>query len=379
MAFFFYKKLSKGRQFTLSIAAVILVSFFCFLLSEYIGYKVVSLILLVTVSLIAMFFDLLPVITSAVISALIWNFFFIPPRFTFTIHSSEDVPMFFMYFIIVMINAALTYKIRKMEKEAVNQVEKEKTLKLYDTLLNSLSHELRTPISTIIGATDNLQTKNNKLSESTKQELLSEISKASLRLNSQVENLLNMSRLESGAVKPKYDWCDITELVHSSVNLIQDSLKGRQVKIKIADNLPLFKIDMGLIQQALCNILNNATQYTPENTSIEITADATFEINGHFNKENYLIQRDNKMQQLRLTIRDNGKGFPENEIEKVFDKFYRLKLADTGGTGLGLSIAKGFVAAHYGSIQLVNHPDGGAKFTINIPAETSYINNLKNE
>jgi len=278
-----------------------------------------------------------------------------------------------------MINAALTYKIRKIQKEVNKKEEKEKTLKLYNTLLNSLSHELRTPISTIIVAADNLQAANNKLSEQSKTELLSEISKAALRLNKQVENLLNMSRLESGIVKPKIDWCDINELVHSSVNLMQESIQKQQLKIEILDKLPLFKIDMGLMQQVLCNLLNNALQYTPEKANIIIKATYTMEITGHFSEDYNQIHRDDKIQHLVITIQDNGKGFPEDEIDRVFDKFYRLKSSNTGGTGLGLSIAKGFVEAHNGTILLENVKEGGAKFTIEIPAEASYINSLKNE
>lgn len=379
MAFFLNRKISKINQYFISFAVVILVAGICYFFSDLIGYKVVALILLVTVSLIAMFFDIVPVLLSAIISAFVWNFFFIPPKFSIVIHSTEDVPMFFMYFIIVMINAALTYKIRRMEKEANEREEKEKTLRLYNTLLNSLSHELRTPISTIIGATDNLQTDNNKLSELNKAELLAEISKASLRLNRQVENLLNMSRLESGIVKPKIDWCDINELVYSSVNLMHEYIQDRQIKIEIFDKLPFFKIDMGLMQQVLCNLLSNALQYTPKNAIITIKAGYNMEIKGHFNEEDNLLHRDDKILRLQITVEDNGKGFPEDEMDKVFDKFYRLRSTNISGTGLGLSIVKGFVEAHNGTISLENKEEGGAKFTIEIPAAASYINSLKNE
>jgi two-component system, OmpR family, sensor histidine kinase KdpD len=379
MAFFFYNKISKVNQYFISIALVLLVAGICYFCSDFIAYKIVALILLVTVSLIAMSFDIMPVILSAIISALVWNFFFIPPKFTFAIHSSEDIPMFVMYFIIVMINAALTYKIRKIQKEVNEKEEKEKTLKLYNTLLNSLSHELRTPIATIIGATDNLQAVNNKLSEQSKTELLSEISKAALRLNRQVENLLNMSRLESGIIKPKKDWCDINELIHSSVNLMQENIQKHQLSIEIEDKLPLFKIDMGLMQQVICNLLNNAIQYTPEKAFIILKASYNMEINGHFSADYQHVYRDDKIQRLVITFQDNGKGFPEDEIDKVFDKFYRLKSSNTGGTGLGLSIVKGFVEAHNGTIMLENADEGGAKYTIEIPAEASYINSLKNE
>jgi two-component system sensor histidine kinase KdpD len=321
---------------------------------------VVAFILLVTVSLIAMFFDILPVLLAAVLSALVWNFFFIPPKFTFAIHNTEDVLLFFMYFIIASVNAVLTFKIRQIEKQANKKEEKENTLKLYNTLLNSLSHELRTPISTIIGATDNLQTDDNKLSTQQKNELLSEISIASLRLNGQVENLLNMSRLESGFIQPKKDWCDVNELIYDVVNRLKENLGTKIIQVSIKENLPLFKLDVGLMEQVLHNLIYNATLYIAENGEIKITADS---------------KNDN----LILVIEDNGTGFPADEIDKVFEKFYRLKNAKPGGTGLGLSIVKGFVEAHNGTIQLENKASGGAKFTITIPTEISFLNNLKND
>ncbi|MFL5764917.1 MAG: ATP-binding protein [Bacteroidia bacterium] len=354
-------KTGKAKQYIISFAVIIATAVICSLLSAFIEYRVVALLLLVVVSLIAMFFDILPVLLSAFLSALVWNFFFIPPKFTFTIGSTEDALMFIMYFFIAMVNAVLTHKIRTMEKEASRRQEKENTLRLYNTLLNSLSHELRTPISTIIGAADNLQENSVKLSEKHKAELVSEISKASLRLNRQVENLLNMSRLESGVIKPKKDWSDVNELVYDAVHNLQENSKvAQQISINIDPEIPLFKIDKVMIGQIVNNLLYNAILYTPENSIIEITAACHIDV-------------------LQIIVEDNGKGFPPEEIEKVFEKFYRLTHSKVGGTGLGLSIVRGFAEAHDGSVRLENKKEGGAKFTIEIPAETSYIKNLKNE
>ena len=261
---------------------------------------------------------------------------------------------------IAMLHAVFTFKIRQIQKEARKKEEKANTLKLYNTLLNSLSHELRTPIATIIGASDNLLMNPGNLTEKNKFNLLSEISVASLRLNQQVENLLSMSRLESGSIQAKKDWCDVIELVYAAIKSLDENFKEHRINVQIKDNLPLVKLDAGLMEQVLYNIIYNAILYTPVNSEIKIKAD-------YF---------DNTSQ---ITIEDNGEGFPVEEIDKAFDKFYRLKGSKTGGTGLGLSIAKGFIEAHNGTITLENRPDGGAKFTINIPTETSYLNDLKNE
>jgi two-component system sensor histidine kinase KdpD len=276
-----------------------------------------------------------------------------------------------MYFVIALVNAVLTFKIRQVEKIARQEEEKAKTVKLYNLLLNSLSHELRTPIATIIGASDNLLTDKNKISEENKRHLIEEISKASFRLNQQVENLLNMSRLESGFIQPKKDWCDVNELIYSAINQLDEVLKTHTVKIEIKDGLPLFKLDFWLMQQALYNIINNAAIYTPEHSVITIKANVHKEISKRISVLDSLVEM------LIITIEDNGPGFKENEIHKVFDKFYRVASSKTGGTGLGLSIAKGFVEAHKGKVKLENIKNGGARFIIEIPTQTSYTDSLK--
>lgn len=178
-------------------------SLLCFALNSYLTFEVVAFILLVSLSFIAMFFDIRPVLTAALLSALIWDYFFLIPRFNLRVGNMEDQILLSMYFVIAMINAALTFKIKQLEKIAQKKEEKAQTIKLYNTMLNSLSHEFRTPLAAIIGATDNLLTKPLKISEPNKEKLLTEISIAALRLNQQVDNLLNMSRLESGVIEAK--------------------------------------------------------------------------------------------------------------------------------------------------------------------------------
>jgi two-component system sensor histidine kinase KdpD len=348
-------KVSKWNQFLAGIIAVSTMAFICYLFSGLLGYKVVALILLLTVSILAISFDILPVLSAALLSALIWNFFFIPPRFTFHVGATEDAILFSMYFVIALVNAVLTDKIRKAQKEARRKEEKANTIKLYNTLLNSLSHELRTPIATIVGAADTLQTNNANLSPENKGELLAEISKASFRLNQQVENLLNMSRLESGFLQAKKDWCDINEIVYIVVKRIEESKYTQKINVNINPELPLFKLDKMMLEQILYNLVNNACLYTSWNSTINISAQYYGNV-------------------LEMVIEDNGQGFPEKEMNKVFDKFYRLDETRTGGTGLGLSIVKGFTEALGGTVNLVNSKPKGARFTIRIPAETTQVN-----
>ncbi len=353
-------RISKPRQYLYSLLLLFITAFACYVASSYLDYRVVAFILLLVVSVSAVLFDILPVLITAILSAMTWNFFFIPPHLTFRVEKTEDAILFLMYFLIALVNAVLTYKIRQIQKESLAKEEKANAIKLYNTLLNSLSHELRTPIATIVGATDNLQNLNGKLSDSNRYELISEISKASFRLNQQVENLLNMSRLESGFIQPKKDWCDITELLYETVKRLEENTGNKKINIQVDPAIPLFKLDKVMMEQVVYNLLYNAALYTPGIAAISISARCHTDV-------------------LEIVVEDNGPGFPAEEINNVFDKFYRLKNTSTGGTGLGLSIVKGFTDAHNGTVTLENIDTGGARFIVNIPAETSYLNNLKNE
>lgn len=352
-------KYSLKFQYAVSIFTVLGIAFLCFITSAFLGHTTVALILLVMVSLLAIVFDIWPVLIAAVLSALILNFFFIPPRFTFHIHATADVLMFLMYLLVAMVNAVLTNKIKIQEKKAREKEDREKTIKLYTTLLNSLSHELKTPIATILGASETLKDTNTTLSPDLQSSLLDEIEKAGNRLNRQVENLLNMSRLESGMLTIKKDWCDMSELIYMVIQKL-DPESQKRISYSPGVNLPLFKLDVGLMEQVIYNIVYNAIQYTPQGSPIDVRV--------QHEDENCLIY-----------IADHGNGFPEQERPFIFDKFYRLPQSKTGGTGLGLSIAKGFVEAHGGTISVENQKEGGAQFTITIPTETSFLNYIKHE
>jgi two-component system sensor histidine kinase KdpD len=235
--------------------------------------------------------------------------------------------------------------LRNMAKQAFVLNESDK---LYKTLFNSISHELRIPVATIMGASDSLITSEH--SPEISRELSTEIFKASKRLNRLIENLLNMSRLESGRITPRLDWCDIHDLINKVTESLQEELKPFNLHVVIPEDMPFVKIDFGLMEQVLYNLLYNATQYAYSSTNLRVKA---FYDNGI----------------MTLQVMDRGPGFPSGEISLIFNKFYRVEGSKAGGTGLGLSIAKGFTEAHKGTITVENRQNGGAKFTIKIPSE----------
>jgi two-component system sensor histidine kinase KdpD len=225
--------------------------------------------------------------------------------------------------------------------------------KLYKTLFNSISHELRIPVATIMGASDALLS--DDYQPETRTALYKEIGIASIRLNRLIENLLNMSRLDSGRISPHFDWCDLHDLVNKVTQTLAAELKPFNLHVVLSDEMPLVKLDFGLMEQVIHNLLLNATQHAPEGSSIRLK-----------------FFYDNGM--LMIQVMDRGPGFSANDLNSVFNKFYRGESAISGGTGLGLSIVKGFVEAHNGTIVAENRNNGGARFTIKIPTEISNIN-----
>ena len=239
-------------------------------------------------------------------------------------------------------------RLRDREQDAKLVAESER---LSRTLLNSISHEMRTPVAAIASAASNLAEGLASPPELQKA-MLGEIQEAARRLNRLIGNLLDMTRLETGHVKPKLDWCDVADLVQVTLKHLSRELARHSVKTAVAPGLPLARLDFVLMQQALTNLLLNAVAHTPPGTRIEVGA-AVVE------------------QCLVLTVADTGPGLPAESLARVFDKFFRAPRAPAGGIGLGLSIVKGFVEAQGGRVKAENRPGGGAVFRLSVPLDNT--------
>ncbi len=208
------------------------------------------------------------------------------------------------------------------------------TERLRSALLSSLSHDLRTPLVSILGAASSLINYGDDLGDGDRRELAGTIQDEAERLNRFVQNLLDMTKLGSGALKPNADWADLRDIVRAAVDRSGKLLKGRQVKVDIDAGLPLLCLDSVLMEQVFFNLLDNACKYAPPDSLVTIWA--------RTGKELALIE-----------VCDQGAGIPEADRERVFDMFYRVEAADTqaAGTGLGLAICRGIVEAHGGTIK----------------------------
>jgi two-component system sensor histidine kinase KdpD len=221
--------------------------------------------------------------------------------------------------------------------------------RLRNTLLSSVSHDLRTPLAAITGAASSLLDEPERLDRVARRELLEAIHEEADRLNRLVHNLLDMTRLQSGALTVHREWHSVEEIVGAALGRIGSRLRKRPVTTRLPSDLPLVPIDGVLIEQVLINLLDNAIKYTPAGTPIEIGAGVD---DG----------------QLRLEVADRGPGLAPGEEIRVFDKFHRGQPAGReGGVGLGLAICRGIVEAHGGQITAENRPAGGALFRIVLP------------
>jgi two-component system sensor histidine kinase KdpD len=240
-----------------------------------------------------------------------------------------------------------------IEREILDEASEQSAMlreseRLYTALLNSISHELRTPIATIKGASSSMLDPATGANEGARAALAKDIQNSADRLNRLVENLLDMSRLESGRLQLKRDWCDLSDLIGVAVQRVSYCASSHTIDLQLAPDLPLVQLDFVLMEQVIVNLLDNACNYTPSGTAITIAV----RVQG---------------QQVEITVSDNGPGIPQDLIERVFEKFYRLPGTATGGTGLGLSISRGLVEAHGGTLRAQNLPEGGAKFTLRLP------------
>jgi two-component system sensor histidine kinase KdpD len=245
-------------------------------------------------------------------------------------------------------------RVQLAEKARQAQVLRE-TERLQSALLNSISHDLRTPLASITGSLSSLKDDSAFLDDAAQADLVETALGEAERLNYLVNNLLDMSRLESGAVRLKLEPCDVEDLVGVVLEQMGNRLRHHPVTINLAPDLPLVPLDFVLVAQVLINLLDNAAKYSPDETEIEL----------------YAAKKDTVVE---IGIADRGIGIPAASLAQVFNKFYRIETGDRSvGTGLGLTIAKAVVDAHGGEIMLSNRADGGTL------AQIRFRLNTKNE
>ena len=347
------------KEYTTAVVGVGALTVACWLLTPLTGYGAISLIFLLGVLLAGMILSRGPVLLVAALSALSWNFLFIPPLFTFHIEKLEDALTFATYFIVAITVGSLTAQLKAREHLAAQVQLAQESERLRKTLLDCVSHELKTPLAAIAAASQELSRMTANIQDSQMlKELADEIRDGSHRLNRVVDNLLDMNRLESGVIRPKREWCDVRELLECAVEIERESLSGRDVRLDVPEKIPLALLDHTLIEQAVAKLLANAGSHTPPNLAVEIDAEYSDE-------------------HLLISVSDRGAGIQPDTTERVFEKFYRGDGRKAGGLGLGLSIARGFIEAHGGNLTAENRDGGGARFVIRLPVRVTDLRGIE--
>ncbi|HEX3033349.1 MAG TPA: ATP-binding protein, partial [Bacillota bacterium] len=223
--------------------------------------------------------------------------------------------------------------------------------RLRTALFNSLSHDLRTPLSSILGAVTGLLEGEKVYSPSVRRDLLLTIYQGAVRMNRFVRNLLDMARLESGMITLKKEWCDIQDIIGVALGETGEAINSRPQRITVQPDLPLVKADFVLIKQVLINLLDNALKYSEPGSEIG-------------------VEVGQRGKQIEVMVADQGQIIPEEDLGLIFDKFYRLKSPlQVSGTGLGLAICRGLIEAHGGKIWAENNSSGGVTFTFTLPLD----------
>ena len=338
------------RQYWAALAMVLIVTAIGYPLQRWVNYQTLALIFLLAEVLLALMVGRGATLVAAVLSAAMWDYIFVPPKYSFHIDDLYDGTMVITYCVVALVAGELTARLRTYQETELRTKLLSESEKLGRTLLNSVSHEFRTPISAIVGAAGNLRAQ-GELSPA-QERFIGEIESAGARLNRIVQSLLSAARIQGGQLQPRLDWCEVRDVINASLRESAELLKGHPVETKIAAGPQLARMDFFLMQQALSNLIANAAIHTPPQTLIEISA-----------------RTEGK--ELLVQVADRGAGLPTLELEHVFDVFHRLPNSKPGGVGLGLAIVKGFVEAQGGRVSAANGANGGALFNIRMPAADS--------
>ena len=295
---------------------------------------------------------------SSLLSVFLFNFFFTEPFFSLNAYDPQYPLIFTIMLVVSIITSATTVRIRHAAEEKIRQAniqEKSRQIieneKLRGTILRSISHDLRTPLTSITGSVSMLLDKADVLSPDDRQTLLHDVYNESVWLNRFVENLLSLTRIDDNLMKLKIQPELIEEIVGETLVIIRRRLGNRSLKVSTPPDPILVWMDSALIEQVLINLLDNAIAHTKEDGEISIFVTCS-------------------QDQATFSVWNNGPGIPADVLERIFERYFvgnEERYDSRRGMGLGLSICQSIIRAHEGILTAENHPDGGAIFSFTIP------------
>jgi K+-sensing histidine kinase KdpD len=312
------------------------------------------LVYVLAILLLASLRGLYSALFASLLAFFSFDFLFVPPLYSLSAAKFEDVLTLAVFLVTAIITSQLVSVLRQRVEDANRMVVLQRTDELRSALLSSVSHDLRTPLTTIKTAATSLGEGDVPWDDEARHGFIAAIEREADRLDCLVENLLDMSRIEAGLLQPEKVWYLLDELVREVLDRMAPLLQGREVQTHLPDHFPPLELDNVLIDQVLTNLLENAVRYTPAGTPIEVS-----------------MQKEGD--EGVVSIADRGPGIMPEERELIFDKFYRVcKRANSAeeearGSGLGLAICRGLMEAHGGRIWVEAREGGGAVFRFALP------------
>ena len=311
----------------------------------------VAMVYLLAVVLIALLFSRGPAVLSAVLCVAAFDVTFVPPQGTFIVHDVQYLLTFAIMLAVALVISVLMENVRRHDRQRAALELQADTERIRSTLLASISHDLRTPLAVMTGASSSLVESGNTMSNAERSALAQSIFGQARDMDEQVSKILQMTRLEAGGITVALDWASVAEIVGSALARLSERLAQHRVVVDMAKELPLVRIDAALIEQALVNMLENAARHTPPGTLVSIRAQSM----------------DNE---LVVTVEDFGPGIEAQEIDKLFTKFEHGRTYSSG-VGLGLAICRAILQLHNGKVWADNLLDGGIAFRFSLPLDNA--------
>ena len=308
----------------------------------------VAMVYLLAVVCIALRFGRGPVVAASVLGVAAFDYFFVVPAGTFHVDDPQYLLTFGMMLAVGLVISRLTETVRARAQAQASLALQAETERIRNALLSSISHDLRTPLAVITGASSSLAERGEQLGGEERRALARSIYERSTEMAELVAKVLQMTRLESGGVRVERDWGSLGEIACSVLRRLRERLASHLVMVELPDDLPLVRVDSTLIEQVLANLLENAARHTPARTLVRLRARRA---------EGELV----------VSVEDFGPGLAEGDLERIFQKFSH---AAPGGVGLGLAICRAIVKLHGGRIWAETMPGGGSAFRFTLPLET---------
>jgi two-component system sensor histidine kinase KdpD len=312
----------------------------------------IAMVYLLAVVVIALRFSRGPSIAAAALSVLLFDVLFVPPVGMLTVDDLQYLLTFAILLAVALVISGLKARIQREADAGAALATAAETERIRSTLLASISHDLRTPLAVMAGASSSLAETGERMSASERQALARSVFLQAQELSDQVAKLLQMTRLESGGIELARDWGSLTEIAGAVLARLKQRLAAHRVIVELPADLPLLRVDATLIEQAVGNLLENAARHTPAGTVV-------------------LLRAQRQGGEALVSVEDRGPGIPDADLERVFAKFQRGAAEPVGGgVGLGLAICRAIIRLHGGRVWDEQMPGGGSAFRFTLPLET---------